>query len=520
MRRLLALTMCAVSLGATAQIEYPYNPDGNADSLISVPDIQDFLAVYGTNFVPDEIMVGDSTLSSWILSLSETASQQAAMISSLSELLNEQATIIDSLMDDGDEVHMFSIDSIQSGDWITIASVGDLDQVGPNLPPMRADALFDFTYNRSSGHQRVQVKVSHLFGKSNQLDIEHNRFYDNGSAISAFRIAFDNTYDGAVLQMRIQQPTCCQSVPVVMRIANNRNVPGWVVNPQILSNSVTSDNQPMVYGQVSDVVPFTQFYPSEAGTSLLEGDRTQAYMNTELHVNDLIVHGELDTQLWSQDSLVEAKVVEILNGLGLETCNPTFTDSALVDIQGNVYRSVQIGSQEWLAEPYRCTAYSDGTPITYTSNIYSQDNGTYEPTTISNADTSFSACFYAHDVARSSAFPPAGWRLPTPSDLQILIDNNGGSGVVGGKMKDVAFGLWDYPNTDASNCIGFGALPFGFFNSYGVNQGSGEQARYCLKQGNEYGGTWYFRLYHNTGNLGIFEEEYGGQYGLVRFVKE
>lgn len=294
MRRLFALMMCAVSFGAAAQITYPYNPDGNADSLISVPDIQDFLAVYGNTFVPNEVMVEDSTLSSWILSLSETASQQAAMISSLSELLNEQATIIDSLMDDGDEVHMFSIDSIQSGDWITIASVGELDQAGLNLPSMRADALFDFTYNRAAGHQRVQVKASHLFGKSNQLDIEHNRFYDNGSAISAFRIAFDNTYDGAVLQMRIQQPTCCQSEPVVMRIANNRNVPGWVVNPQILSNSVTSDNQPMVYGQVSDVVPFTQFYPSEAGTSLLEGDRTQAYMNTELHVNDLIVHGSVE----------------------------------------------------------------------------------------------------------------------------------------------------------------------------------------------------------------------------------
>ena len=56
---------------------------------------------------------------------------------------------------------------------------------------------------------------------------------------------------------------------------------------------MTPDNQPMVYGQVSDVAPFTQFYPSEAGTSLLEGDRTQAYMNTELHVNDLIVHGSL-----------------------------------------------------------------------------------------------------------------------------------------------------------------------------------------------------------------------------------
>ena len=76
----------------------------------------------------------------------ETASQQALMISSLSELLNEQATITDSLMDDGDEVHMFSIDSIQSSDWVTIASVG-IWIVGPNFPSMRETPLILPTTN-------------------------------------------------------------------------------------------------------------------------------------------------------------------------------------------------------------------------------------------------------------------------------------------------------------------------------------------------------------------------------------
>ena len=98
MNRFFTLLLAASCVTAVGQVTYPYNPDGNADSLISVPDIQDFLTVYGNNFVPNEIMVGDSTLSSWVLSLSETANQQAAMISSLSELLNEQASIIDGLM--------------------------------------------------------------------------------------------------------------------------------------------------------------------------------------------------------------------------------------------------------------------------------------------------------------------------------------------------------------------------------------------------------------------------------------
>ena len=50
--------------------------------------------------------------------------------------------------------------------------------------------------------------------------------------------------------MRIQPPYFL-SVPVVMKLQASQR-PEWVVNPQILSNSVTP-NQPMVYGQVSDV---------------------------------------------------------------------------------------------------------------------------------------------------------------------------------------------------------------------------------------------------------------------------
>ena len=59
MKRLVALMMCAVSLGAAAQstITYPYNPDGNADALIGVTDLQDMLSVYGGAFSPSEIQI-------------------------------------------------------------------------------------------------------------------------------------------------------------------------------------------------------------------------------------------------------------------------------------------------------------------------------------------------------------------------------------------------------------------------------------------------------------------------------
>ncbi len=57
MKRLVTLMMCAVSFGAVAQITYPYNPDGNADTLIGVTDLQDLLSTYGGAFSPSEIQI-------------------------------------------------------------------------------------------------------------------------------------------------------------------------------------------------------------------------------------------------------------------------------------------------------------------------------------------------------------------------------------------------------------------------------------------------------------------------------
>ena len=51
MKRLVALMMCAVSLGAVAQFpNLPYNPDENGDGLIGVVDLQGLLANYGNEF--------------------------------------------------------------------------------------------------------------------------------------------------------------------------------------------------------------------------------------------------------------------------------------------------------------------------------------------------------------------------------------------------------------------------------------------------------------------------------------
>ena len=66
MKRLVALMMCAVSLGAKAQgtsiYDYPFNPDANGDNFVGVVDLQSFLATYGSEYgLPPEPCDYDGT---------------------------------------------------------------------------------------------------------------------------------------------------------------------------------------------------------------------------------------------------------------------------------------------------------------------------------------------------------------------------------------------------------------------------------------------------------------------------
>ena len=71
MKRLLALMMCAVSLGAAAQstITYPYNPDEDGNGQIAVADLQGILSTYGNAFTPSEILVDGETLTTVLTQL-------------------------------------------------------------------------------------------------------------------------------------------------------------------------------------------------------------------------------------------------------------------------------------------------------------------------------------------------------------------------------------------------------------------------------------------------------------------
>jgi hypothetical protein len=85
MRYLLTSLLCVLTLSLTAQepLTYPYNPDATGDENIGSTDLIELLTLYGGQFLPEEIMVGDTMLSSWILILNQTLINQQLVIDSL-----------------------------------------------------------------------------------------------------------------------------------------------------------------------------------------------------------------------------------------------------------------------------------------------------------------------------------------------------------------------------------------------------------------------------------------------------
>ena len=88
MNRFFALLLAASCLTAFGQVTYPYNPDGNADSLIGASDIQDLLSGYGLPFSPSEILVDGQTLTTVLTQLQNS-------IDSLSGLGGSGGSVLD-----------------------------------------------------------------------------------------------------------------------------------------------------------------------------------------------------------------------------------------------------------------------------------------------------------------------------------------------------------------------------------------------------------------------------------------
>jgi uncharacterized protein (TIGR02145 family) len=161
------------------------------------------------------------------------------------------------------------------------------------------------------------------------------------------------------------------------------------------------------------------------------------------------------------------------------------TTGTVTDIDGNVYQTIKIGDQWWMAENLKVTHYRNGDPI-----LNVTDNGDW------NSLSSGAYCDYNNDPANVAMYgrlynwfavaedfgvgiAPAGWHVALDDDWILLeyylgmsIDDflvEGWRGTdEGGKLKEAGTAHWNSPNTGATNESGFTALPGGIRHQDGT----------------------------------------------------
>jgi uncharacterized protein (TIGR02145 family) len=141
--------------------------------------------------------------------------------------------------------------------------------------------------------------------------------------------------------------------------------------------------------------------------------------------------------------------------------------NGVVDIEGNNYKTVIIGDQEWMAENLKTDFFCNGDSIPSKGDstqvlIYDQDP--------QNADI-FGKLYNFDVLADTSGLCPCGWQVPTELDFARLIDYLGGYEEASKKMKSKGNltdgnGLWVKRNLqnlyEGNNISGFNAVPGGY----------------------------------------------------------
>ena len=151
--------------------------------------------------------------------------------------------------------------------------------------------------------------------------------------------------------------------------------------------------------------------------------------------------------------------------------------NTVVDIDGNQYKTVVIGSQTWMSENLKTTKYNDGTPIPNVTdqntwdlypwlNVIDSTAYCWQNNAISNKDTY--GALYNWYAVNTGKLAPKGWHVPSEAEWTTLITFVGGSNTAGSNLKEKGTTHWLSPN-DATNGSGFTALPGGGRDINGFN---------------------------------------------------
>jgi len=209
--------------------------------------------------------------------------------------------------------------------------------------------------------------------------------------------------------------------------------------------------------------------------------------------------------------------VEPNNSKGVSSAvfNPDITYGTMTDQEGNVYKTVTIGTQTWMAENLRTTLYNDSTPIphvTVDSDWSTLTTGAFcnlHNTTDVNFIATYGRLYNWHAI-NTGKLAPTGWHVPTDAEWTTLVTFLGGSTVAGGELKEVGSTHWQSVNVAATNSSGFTGLPGSQRNPTGtfrVSIGLGQWWSSTPNTGSGLDVAFSRYLYYGYGDISTISEK-------------
>ncbi len=146
------------------------------------------------------------------------------------------------------------------------------------------------------------------------------------------------------------------------------------------------------------------------------------------------------------------------------------TPVTIYDIDGNAYNIVTIGTQVWTVENLKTTTFANGDPIPTTAALTTDISGMtapiyqwpdYDPA-LNDISATYGRLYTWYAASDSRNVCPAGWRVPTNTDLEDLKAYLGGELLAGGLLKEAGNAHWlNQLPAAATNSTGFTMLPGG-----------------------------------------------------------
>lgn len=159
--------------------------------------------------------------------------------------------------------------------------------------------------------------------------------------------------------------------------------------------------------------------------------------------------------------------VNLTNDQTSSVFNPNLTYGTMTDQDGNIYKTIHINGQTWMAENLRTTKYRNGdmVPQIMDNSIWSSVSEgafcNYENTENIDTIATYGRLYNWYTVSDSRNLAPEGWHVATNSEWELLTLLLGGNDIAGSKLKEIGDSHWYATDESVTNESGLTIMPSG-----------------------------------------------------------